>query len=301
MTCLSLQTQLALGLHHHAIHRNKYNQPFHALQTFGRFSDIERVGRQLGSVGALRIGFLRTSGGRSSSSGSSSSSSSSNNSSSSSSSSSNGGSSSSSSMTSNTGTESTLSKLDSPAYHKSKEEEAPVTSTKAAAAPTLPQHHTEADDNGSGGGIEGRNRELLATFTMVASVLCAIDCTVFPVLLTVLPAAEWLGGVDLHALSTNVALYLVLPIGSTTTLANWLMHRNLTLAAMSVGGLSLILMSNYAGLTETLGWMQDSRMYNTVGCGLLLGSSWLAHHHEKDSGHHGGEKGGTGKGKKRCN
>jgi hypothetical protein len=32
----------------------------------------------------------------------------------------------------------------------------------------------------------------LREFTMFASFLCAIDCTVFPVLLTVLPAAEML-------------------------------------------------------------------------------------------------------------
>eukprot|EP00624_Nannochloropsis_granulata_P006071 evm.model.NODE_4407_length_63659_cov_22.504595.13 len=279
MTYLFLQTQLALGSHHHPTHHHKHHQPFHALHTVGTFSDrgVGRVGRQWGSVGALCIGHLGSSHARSSSSGSSSS----------------------SSKITSTSTAPTSSTTEPPAPHKSKDEKASATSTKAAATPALPHHHTEADDNGSGSGIVGRNRELLATFTMVASVLCAIDCTVFPVLLTVLPAAEWLGGVDLHALSTDVALYVVLPIGSTTTLANWLMHRNLPLAAMSVGGLSLIFMSNYAGFAETLGWMQESRMYNTVGCGLLMGSSWLAHRHEKEHGHHG-EKGGEKEGKKPC-
>ncbi len=144
-------------------------------------------------------------------------------------------------------------------------------------------------------GLIGRNREFLATFTMVASVLCAIDCTVFPILLTILPAAEFFGGMDLHSISQKVALYVVMPIGSTTTLSNWLLHKNLPLAAMSVGGLLLIFGSNYPGLEAVLPWMQESRVYNTLGCALLVGSSWLAHRQEgvHDHGHvhgHGKEE-----------
>lgn len=169
--------------------------------------------------------------------------------------------------------------------------------SKASATTATPHHH-HADDKG----FVGRNRELLATFTVVASVLCAIDCTVFPILLTVLPAAEWLGGMDLHAISHNVALYVVLPIGSTTTLSNWLLHRNVPLAAMSAGGLSLIFMSNYPGLAEVVGWMQESRVWNTLGCAMLMGSSWLAHRGKKEHHHHvgggGGGKGGGGGGGK---
>jgi hypothetical protein len=206
------------------------------------------------------------------------------------------------SSSSNTGTNTApASTSTTPAPHKDKdEEESTATPPKATAAPTLHHHHAhaEADENG----IVGRNRELLARASMIASVLCAIDCTVFPVLLTVLPAAEWLGGVDLHAISQSVALYVVMPIGSTTTLANWLMHRNLPLAGMSVGGLSLIFMSNYSGLEHVLAWMQESRIYNTMGCAMLMGSSWLAHRHEKEGKghhhHHHFENGGEEKGKK---
>ena len=266
LSCLLLQTPLAShqGSHH------KHHPPSHALHTSGTFSDrgVGRAGRRWRSLVALPI---RRSGGSHRSS--------------------------STSTSTSTSPAPSSSTSAGSAPHKDKEDEAPTTSTKAAAASALPYHHAHpiADENG----IVGRNRELLATFTMVASVLCAIDCTVFPVLLAVLPAAEYLGGMDIHAISHSVALYVVLPIGSTTTLANWLMHRNLPLAAMSLGGLSLIFMSNYPGLEEVLMWMQESRAYNTVGCGLLMGSSWLAHRHEKGYGHHGsGEKGGGGGGGK---
>ena len=281
-SCVLLQT----GSHNQA-HHHKHHPPSNALHTSGTFSDrgIGRVGGRWGPVVALlkrQLPSSRSLGGSSSSSTTgvrhrSSSNSSSSNSTSPAPSSSNSA---------------------PPAPHNEKgeeEKEAPITSTKAAAAPALPHHHAHAEVDNNG--IVGRNRELLATFTMVASVLCAIDCTVFPVLLTVLPAAEYLGGMDLHAISHSVALYVVLPIGSTTTLANWLMHRNLPLAVMSLMGLSLIFMSNFGGLEEVLGWMQESRVYNTVGCGMLMGSSWLAHRHEKEHGHHGKE-GGKEEGKK---
>lgn len=70
---------------------------------------------------------------------------------------------------------------------------------------------------GAAGGF--LSRELLSKFTVAASILCAIDCTVFPALLAILPAAEVLGdpqwgGVDLHELSHQAALYVVLPIGA---------------------------------------------------------------------------------------
>lgn len=143
--------------------------------------------------------------------------------------------------------------------------------------------------------ILSRNRQFLSTFTMVASILCAIDCTVFPILLTILPAAELFGGVDLHAISHSVALYVVMPIGSLTTLSNYLLHRDARFAVMSTVGLSLILASNAEGLEHLVPLirqlhMHESRVYNTVGCGLLIGSSWLSHRvgggHEHDHGHH---------------
>ena len=40
----------------------------------------------------------------------------------------------------------------------------------------------------------------LREFTMFASFICAVDCTVFPILLTVLPAAEMLSPANLHTI-----------------------------------------------------------------------------------------------------
>lgn len=203
----------------------------------------------------------------------------------------------------------------------------------------------------------------LREFTMFASFLCAIDCTVFPVLLTVLPAAEMLtpeNSAMIHHVSrlcplhvcmckqcfrmTSVyslvsgnppgssgksvcppgflngrpvssekkntytqssvcifvchlqashlaALYVVLPIGTTTTITNFMLHRNLPLAALSTVGLSLILGSN-ADFSFLPAIFHESRILNTLGCGMLIGSSYL--------GHRTGEHDHDGKPKKSC-
>lgn len=77
-------------------------------------------------------------------------------------------------------------------------------------------------------------------------------------------------------LSHKVALYVVMPIGSTTTLSNYILHKNLPLAALSSAGLTLIFGSNYP--SELLpAVLQESRMWNTMGCAMLIGSSYLSH------------------------
>jgi hypothetical protein len=112
-------------------------------------------------------------------------------------------------------------------------------------------------------------------------------------------------------ISHKAALYVVLPIGSTTTISNYVLHKNKPLAALSSVGLALIFGSN-AHIEGLPGILHETRWFNTLGCGMLLGSSYLSHkldphdhdHHGHKQGHghgHGGEGDGQGEGAgKRC-
>ena len=156
----------------------------------------------------------------------------------------------------------------------------------------------------------------LKEFTMFASFLCAVDCTVFPILLTALPAAEFLSPANvesIHEISHQAALYIVLPIGSATTITNYIMNKNKQWAAVSVGALSLIFASNIpqhgvlyelliesgdqildafkvsTKMTSIFHEMHESRIYNTAGCLMLMCSSYFSHkisHKDGKCSHH---------------
>lgn len=82
--------------------------------------------------------------------------------------------------------------------------------------------------------------------------------------------------------------------GSTTTLSNWILHRDKPLAALSCAGLALILGSNVSGVEWLPAALHESRLYNTLGCGMLIGSSYLAHRNEKNHDHSHGHAHGHG-------
>lgn len=95
--------------------------------------------------------------------------------------------------------------------------------------------------------------------------------------------------------------------GSTTTLSNYYLHRDKPLAALSCAGLALIFGSN-APFDWLPAALHESRLWNTLGCGMLIGSSWLAHrgeaggggghgHHSHVHGHSHGHEGEGEKGK----
>ena len=73
--------------------------------------------------------------------------------------------------------------------------------------------------------------------------------------------------------------------GTITTLSNWVLHRDKPLAALSCAGLALILGSNVQGVEWLPAALHESRLYNTLGCGMLIGSSYLAHRNEKGHDH----------------
>merc|ERR1719356_269871 len=80
----------------------------------------------------------------------------------------------------------------------------------------------------------------------VASILCAIDCIVFPLLLTVLPliSAFYTGGatVWIHKASHACALWFVGPVGGLAVLSNWLEHQRLYVGLWGFTGIALILL-----------------------------------------------------------
>lgn len=84
--------------------------------------------------------------------------------------------------------------------------------------------------------------------------------------------------------------------GSTTTLSNWILHRDKPLAALSCAGLALILGSNISGVEWLPAALHETRLYNTLGCGMLIGSSYLAHRNEKNHDHSHGHEHGHGHG-----
>ena len=124
-----------------------------------------------------------------------------------------------------------------------------------------------------------------------ASILCAIDCTVFPVLLALLPIINIAGGgasVWLHNAAHAVALYFVAPVGGAAVVSNALQHRKPLVLGWGSLGVSLVLLAN-VHLPHSLealvpnfeaieSWLHARHsMVNVFGCGLLLSSQWYSH------------------------
>lgn len=132
--------------------------------------------------------------------------------------------------------------------------------------------------------------ERLNSASRFASILCAIDCTVFPILLAVLPLINLSGAgasAWLHKAAHAVALYFVAPIGGAAVASNALQHKKLPIFAWGLSGLTLILLANIHLPHELLGWHVPHALehflharhevVNVMGCGLLLSSQWYAH------------------------
>ena len=104
---------------------------------------------------------------------------------------------------------------------------------------------------GQGGGGSRAQSDATATLNKIsniASILCAIDCTVYPVLLTILPilnAAGSAGAVAwLHTASHAAALWFVAPVGTTSVTANYLQHKRGFVFAWGLSGIFLVLLAN---------------------------------------------------------
>ena len=123
-----------------------------------------------------------------------------------------------------------------------------------------------------------------------ASILCAIDCTVFPILLALLPLVNVAGGgasVWLHHAAHAVAIWFVAPIGGAAVLSNALQHRKPLVLGWGLSGVLLVLLANVHLPHAILGWHVPHAlehflharhsMINIAGCGLLLSSQYYSH------------------------
>lgn len=124
-----------------------------------------------------------------------------------------------------------------------------------------------------------------------ASILCAIDCTVFPLLLTLLPiinaassgtAAAWL-----HKASHACALWFVGPVGGLAVTSNLLQHKRPLVGLWGYSGIAIILLANIHLPHVIMGWHvphaidqflhAKHEIINVFGCALLLSSQRFAH------------------------
>ncbi|KAL1526003.1 hypothetical protein AB1Y20_020827 [Prymnesium parvum] len=155
----------------------------------------------------------------------------------------------------------------------------------------------------SDGEDASRRRKFAAAInraSAAASLLCALDCTVLPALLLLLPLAG--GSAALHKLSHTLSLYFVLPVGGAALAANFAQHREAALGLCGLCGLALIGLAHAPLPAALLPRAVDALLHRAhdslglLGCALLLASQWLSHRKlhamGKECGHaHGGGKG----------
>ena len=134
----------------------------------------------------------------------------------------------------------------------------------------------------------GKWTDKLNKVSTFASVLCAIDCTVFPVLLALLPLINVAGPSSawLHKAAHAVALYFVAPVGGAAVLSNAAQHRKPLVLGWGLSGVALVLLANIHlphALEHLLPPAVDRFLHarhsliNVMGCALLLSSQWYSH------------------------
>jgi len=119
----------------------------------------------------------------------------------------------------------------------------------------------------------------------IASLLCAIDCTILPVITLILPLIgigasseqeEWM-----HHMGHKVAMYFVLPVGGLAAVMNYTSHKKISLTLVSFLALFLIFAVNASCDSPILSILPHEivhllhdgvahRCVNIFGCGLLL-------------------------------
>jgi len=171
--------------------------------------------------------------------------------------------------------------------------------------------------NGSSGSTndnEADDDNLLSTFRKVsnfASFLCVLDCTLLPLVTVALPllGVMNLGASQLEAidkLGHSLALYFVLPVGSTTTVINYLSHKKKYISALAFLGLVMVGLANshihvhhWPALGPvSLDWIGSAlhkiqgcgtspwhRIVNVSGCAFLLGSNYWSQQQDGCAAH----------------
>jgi hypothetical protein len=170
--------------------------------------------------------------------------------------------------------------------------------------------------NGSSGSANANEADdgLLSAFRKVsnfASFLCVLDCTLLPLVTVALPllGVMNLGASQLEAidkLGHSLALYFVLPVGSLTTVINYLSHKKKYISALAFLGLVMVGLANshthvhhWPALGPvSLDWIGSAlhkiqgcgtspwhRIVNVSGCAFLLGSNYWSQQQDGCAAH----------------
>ena len=145
----------------------------------------------------------------------------------------------------------------------------------------------------------------------LASLLCALDCTLLPLVSVAIPAISWgvellssattnggavgAGGNDNNAIMTSlsssiayylpvlshgIALYFVVPVGLFTAIVNYLLgHRDVRFALVSLAGVALIFAANTSdgvGVPSVDAWLRSAGIVATAHA---TGGGHAVHHH----------------------
>lgn len=169
------------------------------------------------------------------------------------------------------------------------------------------------DDDNDAKGLLSMVRKI----SNLASLLCVLDCTLLPIVTIVLPLLGVLnlGTSQLQTidqLGHSLALYFVLPVGSLTTVINYLSHKKAYISALAFGGLILVGLANshlhvpmhlhqdVVPVWISLDWIRSvlhkiqgcgtspwHRIVNVSGCAFLLGSNYWSQQQDGACAAHG--------------
>ncbi|CEM32767.1 unnamed protein product [Vitrella brassicaformis CCMP3155] len=146
--------------------------------------------------------------------------------------------------------------------------------------------------------VKKKRRWGLSEFATLASILCALDCTVLPAFMATVPILG-LASPDkfaaLHALSHKLALYVMVPIGAMAVGSNYAQHKRFPLALWGVLGVAAIFAAHVDVASVLVGvpasialWIHSKhQLISVFGAANLIASNYYSHQLTHDHDEHG--------------
>eukprot|EP00921_Rhytidocystis_pertsovi_P021320 GHVQ01034062.1.p1 GENE.GHVQ01034062.1~~GHVQ01034062.1.p1 ORF type:complete len:269 (+),score=41.75 GHVQ01034062.1:216-1022(+) len=132
----------------------------------------------------------------------------------------------------------------------------------------------------------------LGEWSTFATILCAIDCTVIPLLMVIIPILGWASPDSMHSLhnfSHWAAIYIMIPLATLAVCSNYLKTRQLHLAVWGAFGISLVFIAHSH---DTLHYVIPLSLHHLIhsvhdwhtpislfGAANIIASNYLAHSH----------------------
>jgi len=129
-------------------------------------------------------------------------------------------------------------------------------------------------------------KRTLNKISTTASVLCAIECALQPVILTALPL---MGALDARAIGSFhnagklLASYVVLPVGGAAVAFNFMEHRRVAISGLGVFGLGLIWGAHRSRPIGVFGsrfaniFRVNHNLVSILGATALVSSNYMSH------------------------